>query len=94
MENCSNILNGRDNKDKISATNKKYFETHAHPRLGVKHTEEARKKMIENRKPHKHSEETRKKLSQSLKGKNLGKRHTPEAIEKMRQNGIKNAPKL
>mgnify|MGYP000002528174 FL=1 len=89
--NCSNILNGRNNKDKISATNKKYFETHAHPRLGVKHTDEARRKIVENRKPYTISEETRKKLSLASKGRNLGKKHTPEAIEKMRQKAIKNA---
>ena len=89
--NCSNALNGRNNKDKISATNKKYFETHVHPRLGVKHTEEALEKMVRNRKPYTISDETRKKLSLASKGRNLGKKHTPETIEKMRQNGIKNA---
>jgi hypothetical protein len=92
--NCSNALNGRNNKDKISATNKKYFETHIHPRLGVKHTEETRKKIVENRKPYTATEETRRKLSEANSGTRngfYGKKHSEKTLEKMRQNGIKNA---
>ena len=84
--NCSNVLNGRNNKDKISATNKKYFETHVHPRLGVKHTEEARKKIVENRKPYTATEETRRKLSEANSGTRngfYGKKHSEKTLEKI-----------
>lgn len=92
--NCSNQLNGKNNRDKISEGNKKYFKTHKHPRLGVKHTEEAKKKIVANRKPYVITDEYRKKISESMRGpKNpsYGKKLSPEAIEKIRERSIKNA---
>jgi hypothetical protein len=83
---CSNRLNGKNNVDKISKSNKKFHENHIHPRLGVKHTQEALKKMRKNRTPHVFTDEERQKLSKKFKGANnpfFGKKHSDESIKKM-----------
>jgi hypothetical protein len=90
---CANKLNGRNNRDKISATNKEYFKTHIHPRLGVKHTKEAIRKMKENRKPLIITDEMRKRMSAAASGEKnpfYGKIHSPETIKKLRKIAKKN----
>jgi hypothetical protein len=93
---CSNQKNGQDNADKISAGNKKFHSTHVHPRLGVKHTPEARQKIRDNFRPHVWTDDERKELSKKISGELnpfFGKKHTPKAISKMRAAAKKNARK-
>lgn len=62
-------------REKQISIRKKWFETHQHPMLGVKQSEESRKKMSENgkgkNKGKKMSEETKRKLIESHKGKKM-----------------------
>ena len=70
-----------------------YHKTHEHPRLGVKHTEETRKKIKENRGPYIVTEKTREKL-RSNKGplhKNFGLKRSDETKAKMSAAGKINA---
>lgn len=82
---CSNQLNGRNNKDKISQSNIEYFKTHKHPRLGVKHTQEVVDFLRKNSTGRKCSDETKNKLRQykGANNKNTGRKHTAESLKKM-----------
>jgi len=82
-----------ETKIKISNTLKEYYKTHDNPmkgasRIGKAHTAEAKRKMSETMQGHPVSSATRQKLREA----NLGKKASPEAIEKMKQRfgGAKN----
>ncbi len=68
-----------------------FCESMRQSKLGVKRTPEAAKKSADGHRGKKQSLATRKKRSQTLlghPGAMLGKRHTPEAREKMRQSAL------
>jgi group I intron endonuclease len=62
--------------------------------LGIKLSDEAKKKISLACKGRPHSEEQKRKMSQALKGNTrwLGKKHKPETIEKMRQRALGKRP--
>jgi group I intron endonuclease len=83
---CDNKIMSQLTKDKISVSNKRYYETHTHVSFGKIHTEESKQKMSEAQKGKKASEKTRQKLSKSHSGQNnvmFGKHHTDETKQKI-----------
>ena len=82
----SEVMKGRkmkpfseEHKRKISETQKKRL-AHTRPRLGMKHTEESKRKMSKSQKGRTFTEEHRRKISEAQKGK-AGTPHT-EATKK------------
>lgn len=66
-----------ERRKKLSESLKRRWKTHRHPRLGKRHTVEARERMRFARLGRKHTDETRAKISAS----NLGKHRGPLSIE-------------
>jgi len=59
--------------NKISKSNKRYYEEHVHHCKGIKLSEEHKRKIGEAHRGKGHSEETRKKISESLRGRSRAK---------------------
>jgi hypothetical protein len=83
---CSNKINAQKNTIQRGQKIKKNQKKNGHPRLGRKHTLEARKKISKNRKTPALTKEQRQKISNRTKGENnpfYNKTHSKKTKEKM-----------
>jgi len=91
---CSNKINANSRKETRSRRIKEFWAKNGHPRTGVKHTDEAKRKISENRQPHILTEEERESLSKRTKGEKnpfFGKKHTDECRKRMSEIAKKTA---
>lgn len=84
--NCSNKINANTNKEIRNEKIKQKWKEIGHPRLGISHTDEAKRKISQNRNPHILSEEERENISKRTKGEKnpfYGKTHDDETRKRM-----------
>lgn len=83
---CSNKINANANKEIRNEKIKQKWKEIGHPRLGISHTDEAKRKMSQNRTPHILSEEEKQNISKRTKGEKnpfYGKTHDDETRKRM-----------
>jgi len=89
---CSAKINAKNNKEKISKSLIKYYQTHESPLKGTKMPDHVKKILLECHTGVPFSDERKKKISERTSGEKnpfFGKKHSEESLKKMREKNSK-----